>query len=180
MNLQDFNILKKMRKGDLKSFEDLFHKYYPGMCSYAEAILKNDLNAEEVVQDIFFNIWKNRMEMELRGKWESYLFKAVYNNSMLYLRKRKREVLTENELLRVEGYASDPGQELQLKEIGGVIKKTLDELPERTREIYHLNRTEGLKYAEIAEMLSISVKTVEANMSKALKALRLSLREYSS
>jgi RNA polymerase sigma-19 factor, ECF subfamily len=180
MNLQDAHILRQIKRGDIKYFENLFHQHYPGMCSYAEALLKSEVLAEEIVQDIFFNIWKNKDRLMLHGKWNSYLYKAVYNNSMAYLRKMKKEVLSDEVWENKEEFSSDPEQEMQLKEIRGVIIKTLDELPERTREIYNLNRTDGLKYTEIAERLSISVKTVEANMSRAIKALRISLREYSS
>ena len=180
MNLQDAHILRQIKRSDLKYFENLFHRHYPGMCSYAESLLKSDMLAEEIVQDIFFNIWKNRSDLKLKGKWNSYLYKAVYNNSMAYLRKMKKEVLSDRVLENKTELSSDPEQLMNIKEIGEVIIKTLDELPERTREIYNLNRNDGLKYAEIAERLSISIKTVEANMSRALKALRNSLREYSS
>ena len=67
---------------------------------------------------------------------------------------------------------------MEYEEVTALVARTLEELPERTREIFELNRQKGLKYREIAEQLSISVKTVEANMGKALKALRLSLRKY--
>jgi RNA polymerase sigma-70 factor (ECF subfamily) len=180
MNLQDAHILRRIKKGDLKHFENLFHQHYPGMCSYAEALLKSEMLAEEIVQDVFYNVWKNKDNLKLRGNWNSYLYKAVYNNSMAYLRKMKREVLSDEIWENEKEFSSDPEQEMQLKEIKATIIKTLDELPERTSEIYNLNRNQGLKYTEIAERLSISVKTVEANMSRAIKALRASLREYSS
>ena len=135
--------------------------------------------AEEVVQDVFYNIWKNRETLLIRQSLQSYLYRAAYNNSMMYLRKMRREHFMED-LSRPEPGtdAPDPSQVIQLDEVSALITQTLDSLPERTREIFRLNRQEGLKYREIAVKLSISEKTVEANMGKALKALRNSMEKY--
>ena len=71
MKINDRNILKQLRKGDIKSFESLFHKFHKGMRLYAISLLKNEVLAEEIVQDIFYNIWKNREEFYLKSKWQS-------------------------------------------------------------------------------------------------------------
>jgi len=98
---------------------------------------------------------------------------------MMYLRKMRREIFMED-LSSPETMMDDPDplQIMQLDEVSSLITQTLDGLPERTREIFRLNRQEGLKYREIALKLSISEKTVEANMGKALKALRNSMEKY--
>jgi RNA polymerase sigma-70 factor (ECF subfamily) len=135
--------------------------------------------AEEIVQDVFYNIWRNRDSLRISNNWQSYLYRAVYNNSMMHLRKTRREYPMEEQLnFHMQQHATDPADSMEYEEISAMISKTLEELPERTREIFELNRQEGLKYREIAERLSISVKTVEANMGKALKALRTSLKKY--
>jgi len=135
--------------------------------------------AEEIVQDVFYNVWKNRESIRITQSWKSYLYRSVYNNSMMYLRKKRREVSLEEGLFpEKEGNSPDPFQELEFNEVSAVVSETISSLPERTREIFLLNRQEGLKYREIAERLSISVKTVEANMGRALKALRGSLEKY--
>ena len=97
----------------------------------------------------------------------------------MHLRKIRREHPMEDQLnYHLQQQAADPAESMEYEEISAMISKTLEELPERTREIFELNRQEGLKYREIAERLSISVKTVEAHMGKALKALRTSLKKY--
>jgi len=180
MNITEHRTLSRIRKGDIKSFETLFHYYYPGMCSYAESLTKKANVAEEVVQDVFYNIWKNKSDLRITSSWQSYLYRAVFNNSMMYLRKAKREMpLDERWAESQVSSQDDPAQELDAKELNAVILYTLQKLPERTRQIFNMNRFEGLKYKEIAVKLSISVKTVEANMGKALKALRTSLEEFS-
>ncbi|MCF8378570.1 MAG: RNA polymerase sigma-70 factor [Bacteroidales bacterium] len=179
MKLNDQYILKQIRKGDIKSFESLFHKFYPGMVLYSLSILKNKSESEEVVQDVFYNIWKNRNEFLLKTSWQSYLYKSVYNNSLMLLRKSNRKQLIEEDAIKnLEGSEKDPSEEIDLKLLNNAISKTLELLPERTREIFNMSRFEGMKYKEIALQLSISIKTVEANMAKALKAFRMSLKNY--
>ncbi len=181
MNLKDQYTLMRLREGDLAAFESLFHRYHPGMCSYAESLTHKCEVAEEIVQDVFYNVWKNRKEFRITSSWQSYLYRAVFNNSMMYLRKMKREMpLDEVKTGHLLSDREDPSSEYDLQEINGIIIKTLEEMPERTRMIFSMNRFEGMKYKEIARKLSVSVKTVEANMGKALKTLRSSLEQYTS
>jgi len=179
MNIRESRILRKIRLGDIKVFEDLFHKYYPGMCSYAESLVHKPEIAEEIVQDVFYNIWKNRADLNIVVSWQSYLFRSVFNNSMMYLRKAKREFSLDDQPERQDPMVQEQlTDELDAREMNAVIIYTLERLPERTTEIFKLSRFEGMKYREIAQKLSISVKTVEANMGKALKALRISLEQF--
>ena len=98
----------------------------------------------------------------------------------MHLRKAKREMPLDERWAESQVQSHDsPSEELDAKELNAVILYTLQKLPERTRQIFNMSRFQGLKYKEIAEKLSISVKTVEANMGKALKALRASLEEFS-
>ena len=178
MVLKEQKQLRKIRKGDINSFEMLFHQFYPGLCSYAETLVKKEEVAEEVVQDVFYNIWKNRESLRINRSWQSYLYRSVYNNSMMYLRKSRREYLMdEGALPEPAGNVPDPFELMQYHEASELVARVLEDLPSRTRQIFLMNRQEGLKYREIAEQLSISVKTVEANMGKALKALRTHLEK---
>ncbi len=177
MKIRDKNILRKIQKGDIKSFETLFHRYYPGMCLYAKSLVKKDNIAEEIVQDVFYNIWKNRLNFMLTSGWHQYLYRAVYNNSMQYLRKMSRETrYEESGITETEGNISDPSEAYNYEELTKNINKVLENLPERTGEIFRMSRFEGMTYRQIADKLSISVKTVEANMGKALRAFRTSLQ----
>ncbi|MCF8346992.1 MAG: RNA polymerase sigma-70 factor [Bacteroidales bacterium] len=179
MTNRDLRQLKKIRKGDVKAFEQLFHLYYPGLCNYAGSLLRKPEIAEEVVQDVFYNIWKNRKVLNLHTGWHSYLYRSVYNNAMMALRKTRRELPLDEQWAESQLDAEDQSsEELEAGELHTVMLVTLQQLPERTREIFSLSRFEGLKYKEIADKLSISVKTVEANMGKALKALRITLDEF--
>lgn len=178
MKLKEQHILRKIRKGDLNAFEELFHSNYPGMCSYSESLVKREDVAEEIVQDVFLNIWKNRENLKIVTSIHSYLYRSVFNNSMMYLRKMQRETRLDIRWAEDTRTGADPGEEMNARELDALIIYTLEGLPERTREIFSMSRYEGMKYSEIAGKLSISVKTVEANMGKALKALRDSVEEF--
>lgn len=179
MVLKEQHQLRKIRKGDIHSFEKLFFSFHPGLLRYAESLVRKNEIAEEIVQDVFYNVWKNRESIRISHTWKSYLFRAVYNNSMMYLRKTRKEFnLEEGFFPEKQESSPDPMQEMELREISAVLAECLSGLPERTREIFQMNRQQGLKYREIAEQLSISVKTVEANMGRALKALKNSVKQY--
>lgn len=179
MKFKERNILDKIRKGDVKSFENLFHQYYPGMLLYAKKLVKNEDVAEEIVQDVFYNLWKNRDNFMLRVSWKSYLMGAVYNNSMYHLRKTAREQRLDERIMDLKKNEDNgPFEVVNAGQLNETITKTLENLPERTRRIFQMSRYEDLTYPEIAKKLAISIKTVEANMGKALKAFRTSLKEY--
>ena len=149
------------------------------MTHYAENLVRKGEIAEEIVQDVFYQIWKNRNTLVISRSWQSYLYRAVYNNAMMYLRKMRREYPMEDQLsYHLQVHSEDPAEVMELEEVAELISSTLEDLPAKTREIFELNRQEGLKYREIADRLSISVKTVEAHMGRALKALRISLKKY--
>ena len=168
--------LKRIQKGDLKEFERLFKELYSPLCLYANKYLQDKDKAEEIVQDIFYGIWKNRAKLSIKVSFKSYLYKAVQNNCLQLIQHHvvedKYKQYVKNE---VSHFQSDPIKEMELQEMNKVVEQTLDSLPDRCKEIFSMSRFEGLKYREIAEKLEISTKTVEANMGKALQAFRKSL-----
>lgn len=163
----------------MKSFEWLFRKYYTMLCNYAYKFLKDIDTAEEIIQDLFFNIWEKRHDITIESSVKSYLYKSVYNRSMLMLRHKNIEIRYEKYLKDNESLTeSDVSGDIDAEELAMVIDKTLEELPERRRKIFSLSRFEGLKYHEIAKKLSLSVKTIESNMGKALKLFRKNIKAY--
>jgi len=173
------DIFEKIRKDDIRSFELLFRKYYAMLCNYAYKIHKDMDTAEEVVQDLFFNIWEKRHAINIESSVKSYLYKSTYNRSMLLLRQKSIQIRYEKYLKdHVNLTQPDASEEIDVEELARVIDRTLEELPERRRKIFSLSRFEGLKYNEIAEKLSLSVKTIESNMGKALKLFRKNIKAY--
>jgi len=170
------HIRRKISRGDIQSFERLFHEQYASMCSFAFSLVKTESEAEEIVQEVFYRIWKNRGSIVVTGSWKSYLMKAVYNESLMLLRRKKFTAGTEKETESSDSVS--PQEVLQESELALIVEETLNGLPSKTRQIFQMNRYEGLKYYEIAGKLAISVKTVEANMSRALHAFRIALKDY--
>ncbi|MCG8409793.1 MAG: RNA polymerase sigma-70 factor [Bacteroidales bacterium] len=180
MNLFEKKIVRKIREGNIYEFEVLFKKYYEMLCAFGYKYLENIEQIEEVVQDTFYNIWKNRTNLNIKTSMKSYLYTAVKNNCLQVLRTRSLDIKYENYYKANQSNKSiSPIQELNAKELAKIIDKTLNALPERCQKIFRMSRYEGFKYQEIADKLKISVKTVEANMSKALKSFRGELKEYS-
>lgn len=171
--------IRKIRQGDIHAFEELFRKYYENLCQWAYRYLQDADSSEEVVQDLFYHLWRDRASLNIRVSVKSYLYRAVSNNCIMILKKQSRRRAIEAELAQEPQAAQvQPADVLETSEIREVVNKTLEDLPGRPATIFRMSRYEGLKYREIAERLSISVKTVEANMGKALKMFKKNLQEY--
>lgn len=173
--------LHSIRSGDEKAFEQLFKLQYPALCGYARKYLDDIDQAEEVVQEMFFNFWQKKEKMEINTSLEAYLFRSVRNaclNYLKHLKIREQYKLANNAEIRQkeqEIHDSVVAMELQEK-----IENVIDQLPPERKKIFKMSRYEELKYKEIGAKLNISVKTVEGQMSKALKYLRVHLSEYLS
>ena len=178
--INDLLVLTKIKEGNVKAFEGIFRLYYSPLCLYAAGITGNMDVAEEIVQELFYVFWKEKEKLQVFRSIKSYLYGAVRNQALQYcehqeVRNRYREtVLSGNQ----EGKPSDPQDQLEYKELETLIDNTLKKLPERRLRIFRMHRFEGKKYAEIASTLSLSVKTVEAEMTKALQTLRKEIENY--
>jgi len=134
--------------------------------------------AEEVVQDVMLELWRRRESLAKDSSPQAYLFQSTRNRALNHIRHERVERKSEPELMRqTEMSASAPSQLVE-EEIEVALRTAVSELPDRCREVFELSRTHGLKYAEIATVLGISVKTVEAQMGKALRSLRVKLAPW--
>lgn len=176
--MDDRELLERVRAGDEAAYDAAFRTWYAPLVRVAGALLKDTDAAEEVVQDVMVELWRRRHVMDAGITLRAYLLRAVRNRSLNHLRhlRVRRETTVDVEALYDEPVASD--QPVVAKELGEAVKVALDELPPRCREVFDLSRVHGLKYAEIAETLGISQKTVEAQMGKALRILRERLTEW--
>lgn len=178
--LNDLLLLTKIKEGDVKAFEKLFKSYHTPLCLYAASITGSMEVAEEIVQDLFYYFWKERQRLPLFRSVKSYLYRAVRNESIqfrehLNVRDKYRDFIRTDS---PETIPSDPQENLEAKELEELINGTLRKLPERRLKIFCMHRFQGMKYAEIASILSISIKTVEAEMTKALQALKKEIEHY--
>jgi RNA polymerase sigma-70 factor (ECF subfamily) len=160
---------------DEHSFEKLFREYFSPLMAFARKILGDEDDAREVVHQVFIKLWERRSEIDMSTSLKSYLFTAVNNRSLNMIRDRKK--FSSEEVPEQSG-EWDVSAELESMELEDRIRASISTLPERCREIFELNRFDGLSYGEIARELDISVKTVENQMTKALKILREQLSRY--
>ncbi len=174
----DSEIIRRIRQGDKGQFESLFRTSYVSLVRYAKTIIRDHDSAEEIVQDLFFRLWQDREKLQIESSLNGYLFRAVHNRCLHRIEhERVVERHAREALYSQPGEAENPSEIIQYKELQSKIAGIIARLPERCGRIFCMNRFEGLKYAEIAEKLSVSVKTVEANMGKALKEFRKALKE---
>jgi RNA polymerase sigma-70 factor (family 1) len=176
--IRDTDIIRRIRQGDKGQFESLFRSSYASLVRYAKRIIKDHDTAEEIVQDFFVRFWQEKEKITIESSLNGYLFRAIHNRCLHWIDHNKVVEKHKQEMSLKESVNNEtPADIIQAKELQQKIATVLERLPERCSRIFCMNRFEGLKYSEIAEKLSVSVKTVEANMGKALKEFRKALTE---
>lgn len=165
---------------DEKTFEQIFKTHFKPLCLFARKYIRDTDVCKEIVHNIFVNIWEKRATIDLQKNIKSYLFSSVYTRCMNHIRDHKKFDGNASEHLEVLEKTNDYDIEQQMgeAELETRLQTAIQSLPEKCREVFCLNRIEGLKYKEIAEKLNISIKTVENQVSKALKVMRENLSDY--
>lgn len=180
--LNDLFVLAQLKEGNVKVFEALFRQHYSPLCLYAAGITGSVEAGEEIVEELFYVFWKDREKLQLFHSIKSYLYGAVRNEALQYCEHREVRNRHRDKVLADSGSgtaaSSDPQEQLEYEELQALVNRTLAKLPQRRLRIFQLHRMGGKKYAEIAALLSLSVKTVEAEMTKALKVLRKEIENY--
>ena len=169
----------RIRDGDVAAFEAAFRAWYGELCSFVRPQVGSTDSAEEIVQDVFLRLWRARLTLDPSQSLRAYLYRAARNTALNQLKRRQLE----NRWLNSAAAAGEPtvgaaDEDVQLHELSDAVQHTLTLLPERCRLVFTMSRHQGLSYSEIAEALGISIKTVETQMSRALKALRAGLAAF--
>jgi len=160
-------------------FEQVFRAHFKSLHAYASTITRDPVVGEEIVQNIFVKLWEKKEETEIRGSVSVYLYRAVHNESLNHLKHMKvRSKYQSHAVHEMKNQSDSAYKKIILKELEAKLQRALHELPEQCRTIFQLSRFEELKYREIAERLDISPKTVENQMGKALKLLRMKLIDF--
>lgn len=173
----------RLQGGDRTAFEELFRRYYPDLVAFATRLTGASDVAEEVVQDVFFSVWRHRERGDVTpDSISAYLFGAVRKTATSYLRhahveKRWRErVISEDITIITPSPATD--SQTRFNEVIAAVRVAVDELPPRCRQAFLLRRQHGLSYAEIAQVMGIAPKTVEVQIGAALRTLRARLARF--
>lgn len=179
MDLENTAPSSLLAQRDQTTFERLFKTYFKQLHAYAFTMLRDEADAEEMVQQVFFKLWERNETLSVSGAAGAYLYRAVHNESLNFIKHRK--VKSSHQLhvaYSMKNEVEHPAKKIIAGELEKKIHAALEELPEQCRSIFQLSRFEELKYREIAGKLGISVKTVENQMGKALKLLRLKLADF--
>lgn len=178
----DAELVRRLRAGDERALEELFRSHYAGMCVFVRRFVFAPDIAEELVQDVFFKLWSKRETLSEIDALRTYLFRAARNTALNHLRRKKLEnAWEEQEAARGEPTTSGgTDDDAAAGEVSVAVNAAIGKLPTRCREIFLMSREGGMTYGEIAHALGISIKTVETQMGRALKSLRLSLARFRS
>ena len=173
----EFYLIRQLRIGDEKAYEYVFETYYGYLCHYSRKLVQNHALSEDIVHDIFCNLWVKKKEIKINSSLKSYLFKAVYHASISQLRNNQRELkyAQEKYLQFIESeMILSPDREVEMinHELRNKIYQSIDSLPEKCQKVFRLSRFSGLKNQEIADELGISLNTVQTQMKIALRKLR--------
>lgn len=172
--MEEKSILEKLKTHTEQAYRVLFHTYYPGLVVYADSILKDQVCAEDLVQDFFIDFWYEKRYKEIESGLDRYLYRSVRNRCLNKLRddKRRRQRMIELVTEEVEEFKFNI-EELEEKE---ELFQAVHKLPEQCRRIFSMCCMEGFTYQETADQLGITINTVRTQMGRALKSLRTSLK----
>lgn len=175
---QDRELVERIRRGDPAAFELLFRSYYDQLCTFAEGYLRSFSEAEDLVDDVFLRVWERRADWKLSASVKSYLYGSV-RNAVIDRLKHRRVVDRVHNLVGREHSVPGAGQaapasdeRLESADLQVALQHAVDSLPERCRHTHLLRWRHGLTYAEIAEVMGVSIKTVENQLARALQLLR--------
>lgn len=180
---RDRDWVERVRTGDVEAFEAMFRAYRDDLGAFLQSYLRSRAAAEDVLQDLFLRLWEQRYVLEITVPLNIYLFRAARNRAVSYLRHERveakfRERVAHDGNTFVPRSSAPSDEAVRVHELEAAIEVAVSALPERCQEVFRLNRYHHLSYAEVAETLQISVKTVEVQMGRALTRLRGGLAEW--
>ena len=177
-NINDKLILRQLRSGDQKAFRALFDQYYKYLVVTVYNVLGDGEKAKDIAHDVFLQVWKKREHLDIQASFRPYLRQAAINKTLNYI-KSQRFDFTEPEDFPVQESPEAGAQELlEGQDLQELINATIEQLPKKCQQIFILCRLEHMSHKEIAAKLGISTKTVENQMTKALKILRNAVAPY--
>jgi RNA polymerase sigma-70 factor (ECF subfamily) len=174
MEFSDSELFSAVKNDSYVAFNHLFKRFYRRLCLFVFGFTEDENASQDVVQELFINLWINRHRISIRETVSGYLFRSARNASLNYLRsnRNKQKVLNE---LQLEDTQTE-SENTENEEFLSKLQTCIDRLPERTRQVLVMNRIQGLKLTEISEKLHVSVKTIKNQIWKSLQYLRVCLQ----
>lgn len=174
----DQTLQERIRAGDESAFDTVFRSHYAHLVRMAESVVRERALAEEVAQEVMLELWRRRETLRLEQTFRAYLLRSTRNRALNHVR-HQRVVAREAAIAAIDSPSAPSVEDEMLgAELEQAVRAAINGLPEKCREVFQLSRDHGLKYAEIAVTLEISVKTVEKRMGQALAELRARLEQW--
>ncbi len=174
----DEDLLQLLQSNSETAIDLIFRAYFEEICRAVYRIIPDTNLVEDLAQDVFFELWKKRETLVIKTSIRAYLRRAARNKALNYIRDQKIKFEEEEKAPNLKSTEPDAQKVLEIEELQEKIDAAIDSLPERCRVVFTLSRFENMSYQEIADALSISIKTVENQISKALKLLRNTLYNF--
>jgi len=171
-------LLERLRSGDQAAFDSMFRAHYGQLVGFAQGMLRDRAAAEDVAQEVMLEVWRRRAELSISESIRAYLLRATRNRSLNQLRHANVARRAEPQLAGEESVNATGASQLVAGELRTALAAAVAELPPACRQVFEMSRGQGLRYAEIATRLDISIKTVESQMGKALRHLRTRLAAW--
>lgn len=171
------SLILNLKDGNKKAFSYLIDTYHHDLCVYANSLINNHIQADDVVQNVFIKLWTKRENLSESFSLKSFLYKAVYNEFIDQYRKTQSVLRIEKVYLEHLNSLIEPESKEDTEKLILLVKESIDQLPPKCKQIFELSKSEGLSNIEISEHLNISIKTVEAQMTKGYKTIRKNLKE---
>lgn len=181
MKIDDYDdnatLIESLSKGDESAYSYLINTYHHKLCVYANSLVKNIYSAEDIVQNVFIKVWEQRTRLKTDHALKSFLYKLVYNEFIDLYRKNQSLFSLEKSYYDALNAVIQEEDSESFQRVLNVVNKEIQNLPPKCKEVFILSKKEGLTNIEIAEHLDVSIKTVEAQITKAFSILRSSLDE---
>jgi RNA polymerase sigma-70 factor (ECF subfamily) len=175
----DLYYFLKIKDGDEKAFDYLFQRYYAGMCIYCNKIINDIHLSEEIVQNVFYKFWRDRKAIDVSISVKSYLFTAVKNRCIDILRHRKVNTEFIQKFIETTSESEDLTWNTYIEtELFEILMKAIEKLPPECKKIFYDSRIKNIPNSEIARIYNLSIKTIENQITKALKILREEFKDY--
>lgn len=173
-------ILALLKEGDMDAYETIYNEYWPRLYGYVYNRLKSKEVAEEIIQEVFFSLWKKHKELQLTHSLAAYLFTAVKYQLLNYLKSDRIRRIYLSHVAQSPGQQSDNSNEehIAASDLKNAMEKEVSRLPEKCQQVFRMSRHEHLSVTDIANTLNISHKTVENHLTKALRQLRMVLGHH--
>ncbi|MDD7888146.1 RNA polymerase sigma factor [Flavivirga sp. 57AJ16] len=174
--MDNIELICKLKKGDSKAYSFLVDTYHNALCSYAFQLTNDRDLAKDIVQNVFINIWRIRLKLKDDFAVKSYLYRSVYNEFLNQNRTLKSVVPLDKKYIDALSSVVEEEDEKSLEKLMALIRREIENLPPKCKRTFLLSRQDGLSNIEIAEYLNVSVKSVEAHITKAFTTLRKTVR----